>query len=90
MLFAWFLQVSKKYVSKEVSQEIHNKAEPFIKWLKEAEEEESSESEEESDEDVEIEYNDRPRVTSLKPTAVPAKKPTADEDGEDDVDIDAI
>lgn len=83
--------MSKKYVPKEVSQEIHNKAEPFIKWLKEAEEEDSSESEEESDEDVEIEYNDRPPVTSLKPTAVPvAKKPNADEDGEDDVDIDAI
>lgn len=45
------LQVSKKYVPKEVSQEIHDKAAPFVKWLKEADEE-SSESEEESDDDV--------------------------------------
>lgn len=34
-----------------MSQEIHDKAAPFIKWLKEADEE-SSESEEESDDDV--------------------------------------
>ena len=45
-------QVSKKYVSKELAKEIHGKAEPFIKWLKEAEEEsEGSEEEEEEDED---------------------------------------
>lgn len=37
--------MSKKYVSKAVSQEIHDKAEPFVKWLAEAEEEESSEDE---------------------------------------------
>ena len=41
------LQVSKKYVSKDVSQQIHDKAEPFITWLKEAEEEESDEEDEE-------------------------------------------
>ena len=29
------LQVSKKYVSKETAQKIHDKAAPFIKWLKE-------------------------------------------------------
>jgi translation initiation factor 5 len=41
------LQVSKKYVSKAVAQEIHEKAAPFIKWLAEAEEEESSEEDDE-------------------------------------------
>lgn len=39
--------MSKKYVSKSVAQEIHNKAEPFLKWLEEAEEEESSEEDDE-------------------------------------------
>lgn len=76
---------------KDVSQEIHNKAAPFVKWLKEADEEESSESEEESDADVEIEYNDRVQMTPLKPAATPqTKKPEGVEDDEDDVDIDAI
>ena len=41
--------MSKKYVSKEVAKEIHEKAAPIIKWLKEAEEE-SEESEEDEDE----------------------------------------
>lgn len=83
--------MSKKYVSKEISQEIHTKAAPFVKWLQEADTEES-ESEEESDEDVEIEYDDRAQVSPLKPkvTATMVKKPQAeDEDGEE-FDIDAI
>lgn len=82
--------MSKKYVSKEISQEIHDKAAPFVTWLKEAETEES-ESEEETDDDVEIEYNDRAQVVPLKPTSKPTNKKTEDvDDGEDDVDIDAI
>lgn len=48
----WESKVSKKNVSKDLSQEIHDKAAPFITWLKEAEEEES-ESEEEDD-DLEV------------------------------------
>lgn len=48
-------KVSKKYVSKELAKEIHAKAAPFVKWLKEAEEEsEGSEAEEEDDENVEV------------------------------------
>lgn len=82
--------MSKKYVSKEISQEIHNKAAPFVKWLQEADEE-SSESEEESDEDVEIEYDDRAGVTPLKPqvAVTTVKKPLEEEDG-DDLNIDDI
>lgn len=51
-------KVSKKYVSKELAKEIHAKAAPFVKWLKEAEEEsEGSEAEEEEDdENVEVIY----------------------------------
>ncbi|EFA01900.1 eukaryotic translation initiation factor 5 isoform X1 [Tribolium castaneum] len=89
-IIAWAEKVSKKYVSKEVSQEIHDKAAPFVKWLKEAETEES-ESEEESDDDVEIEYNDRAQVVPLKPTSTTNNKTErVEDDGEDDVDIDAI
>ena len=50
------LQVSKKYVSKELAKEIQTKAAPFVKWLKEAEEESggSEEEEVEDDENVEV------------------------------------
>ncbi|KAK7582326.1 hypothetical protein V9T40_013771 [Parthenolecanium corni] len=88
----WASKVSKKFVSRELNQEIHKAADPFVKWLKEAEEEEDSG---ESDEDdVEIEYNDRPNAVTLKLQPTPVK-PNANnsevkEDSEDDVDIDAI
>ena len=49
-LLDWSEKVSKKYVSKELSQEIHNRVKPFISWLREAEEETESESED----DVEV------------------------------------
>lgn len=49
-------KVSKKYVSKELAKEIHAKAAPFVKWLKEAEEEsEGSDAEEEEDDDENVE-----------------------------------
>lgn len=93
VLLDWGGKTSKKYVSKELSQEIHTKAEPFITWLREAEEEEESESEEEDD-DVEIEYDDRAKTSPLKERAkvVAAKKPEPkiEDDEGDDVDIDAI
>lgn len=76
-------------MSKEVSQEIHDKAAPFIKWLKEAETEES-ESEEESDDDVEIEYNDRAQVDLRKTINNKPEPKNNDDEGGDDVDIDAI
>lgn len=81
-----FLQVSKKYVSKETSSQIHEKAAPFIKWLQEAEEE-SSEEEEENGEDVEVVYaTDAGREKIL---AEEKKKVQEDED-DDDLDIDEI
>uniref|UniRef100_A0A8C8BVZ9 Eukaryotic translation initiation factor 5 n=1 Tax=Oncorhynchus tshawytscha TaxID=74940 RepID=A0A8C8BVZ9_ONCTS len=52
VILAWAEKVSKKYVSKELAKEIHAKAAPFVKWLKEAEEEsEGSGADEEEDED---------------------------------------
>jgi translation initiation factor 5 len=60
VILDWAVKVSKKYVSKEVAQKIHDKAAPFIKWLIEAEEDESDV------ENVEIEFNDRVQVNLLK------------------------
>lgn len=57
MLSLLFLQVSKKYVPKEVAKEIHAKAEPFVNWLKEAEEESEGSEEEEEDEEDNVEVN---------------------------------
>lgn len=52
VLLEWATKASKKYVSRELSQEIHKAAEPFVKWLREAEEEEDSTDE--SEDDVEV------------------------------------
>lgn len=52
VLLDWASKISKKYVSKELSQDIHNNANQFITWLREAEEEE--ESGEDSDDEVEV------------------------------------
>jgi translation initiation factor 5 len=75
---------SKKHVKKEVSKEIHEKAEPFIKWLKEAEEEDDSSEEEE---DVEVVYSHTEKVGIEKPKVEENGK---DEDEDDDFDIDDI
>jgi translation initiation factor 5 len=53
VLMEWGKKASKKYVSKELSEAILEKAKPFLTWLKEAEDETSSE-EESDDEDVEV------------------------------------
>jgi len=92
VLIDWSQKVSKKYVSKEVAQDIHDKAKPFIKWLQEAEEEETSDGDEDDDEEaVEVVYSDRHISTSIsveKELPKPVKKEIAAE--EDDLDIDAI
>ncbi|XP_055941320.1 eukaryotic translation initiation factor 5-like [Argiope bruennichi] len=93
VLIDWSQKVSKKYVSKEVAQEIHDKAKPFIKWLQEAEEEESSDGDEEEEEEVEVVYSDRHISTSIsveKETPKPAKPAAPVDNDDDDLDIDAI
>lgn len=54
LFFILLLQPSKKYVSKELAKDIRAKADPFIKWLKEAEEESSGDDEDEEDENIEV------------------------------------
>nr|CAG4650137.1 EOG090X05QT [Sida crystallina] len=103
VLLEWGSKPSRKYVSKELSADIHAKAQPFITWLKVAE----VESEDESDDsDVEIEYDDRARAATLKeqvaviPSNNKNQSKTIQEDDSDDdddehdkagdLDIDAI
>merc|ERR1712045_79631 len=92
VLFEWAKKISKKYVSKEIAQKIHDKAAPFIKWLKEAEEESDSED----SDGVELEFDERAHISKIKETSaepVDAATPQAEEkedDDEDDVDIDNI
>uniref|UniRef100_A0A674B4S2 Eukaryotic translation initiation factor 5 n=1 Tax=Salmo trutta TaxID=8032 RepID=A0A674B4S2_SALTR len=86
VILAWAEKVSKKYVSKELAKEIHAKAAPFVKWLKEAEEEsEGSGADEEEDDNVEVVYSSSAR--ELKVETVTPEKPAEEED---DLDIDAI
>ncbi|XP_016101949.1 eukaryotic translation initiation factor 5-like [Sinocyclocheilus grahami] len=87
VILAWAEKVSKKYVSKELAKEIHAKAEPFVKWLKEAEEESEGSEEEEDDEDdnVEVVYSSSARELKMETT-----KPEKSAHEEEDIDIDAI
>lgn len=86
VLLEWAGKSSKKYVSRELAQEIRDKATPFIKWLKEAEEEESDSEEEEDDDNVEVVYDDRSVPTARQPQ----KNAPVIHEEENDIDIDAI
>jgi len=93
VLLEWAKKVSKKNVSKDVAQKIHDKAAPFIQWLKEAEEE----SDEESEDDIDVNFDSRAHISKIKETSTePEKKEEAaaaakdEEEDDDDVDIDNI
>lgn len=88
VLLDWDKKVSKKYVDKKISTEIHEKAGPFINWLKEAEEDDS----EEDDEDhVEVVYSNFEKVGQQEvPKPAKAAPPQEEEDEDDDLDIDDI
>jgi len=85
VILEWGNKVSKKYVSKDVSQKIHDKAKPFLDWLKTADEESD---EEEEDEEVEVVYTHRSAAVVAKEDAQ-KNKPQEEED-DDDLDIDDI
>jgi len=84
VLMDWGLKVSKKYVKKDVAEQIHAKAKPFIDWLRTADEE----SDEDDDEGVEVVYTNRSEAAVLKEEA--RKNAPAPADDEDDLDIDDI
>ncbi|XP_071539585.1 eukaryotic translation initiation factor 5 [Panulirus ornatus] len=104
VLLDWGKKVSRKYVSKETASEIHAKAQPFLKWLQEAEEEETTEEEEE---DGDVEFDPRALSQTLKeqeaknsadtkPLVAEAPKIVApgeeeeEEEDESDLDIDNL
>ena len=62
VILEWGKKVSKKYVNKDLSEQIHKKADPFLKWLKEAEEESSDEDEDE----VELEFDEKAKISTIK------------------------
>jgi len=93
VLFEWAKKVSKKYVSKETAAKIHEKAQPFIKWLKEAEEE----SESDDEDDIELTFDEKAHISKIKEEKEPEKEETSEkskdeseEEEDDDVDIDNI
>lgn len=72
-------------MSKEISGQIHEKAAPFIKWLREAEEESS---EEEEDDDVDVVY-----ATAVEKEKIMAQQKLIEskaEEDDGDIDIDDI
>lgn len=80
-LFFWgYLQVSKKYVSKELAKEIHAKAAPFIKWLKEAEEESEGSDQDDGEEDENVEVMPSPCARSLARVGLNSCAATDDDD----------
>lgn len=92
----WGAKVSKKYVSKEFATKLHDKAQPFLTWLQEAEEE----SEEEEEEEVSFEAASKESEQGSSPAKeaksakeeAPAPTTSANDadDDDDDLDIDAI
>lgn len=73
IIMEWSQKESKKYVSKAMSRQIHEKVAPFIKWLKEAETEEDSSSEDGED---------------MASKSSNSKTPSLDiEDDEDDIEL---
>jgi len=100
VILDWGKKVSKKYVSKALSEKIHEKVKPFLTWLKEAEEDSSDE---ESDDGVQLEFDERVHASGIKEKKeepinngkVEEKKEEVttngnEEDDDDDLDIDDI
>eukprot|EP00842_Homolaphlyctis_polyrhiza_P002320 jgi/Hompol1/3089/HPOL_003119-RA len=48
---SWGEKASKKYVDKKINKELRNKAEPFLSWLREAEEEDDDDEDEDEDDE---------------------------------------
>merc|ERR1711915_342277 len=89
VLFEWAKKVSKKYVSKETAAKIHEKAQPFIKWLKEAEEESDEDDE---DDDIELTFDEKAHISKIKEEKEPVKEEVSEKskdesEDEDDDDV---
>lgn len=60
----WAAKASRKYASREVAAEVRRRAQPFLDWLKEADEEESSDDG--SEEDIEVGWCDMLTVLRMR------------------------
>jgi len=95
LILEWGQKPSKKYITKDESIKVLKEAEPFLKWLREAEEESEDDEDEEDDEII---YSTTEKVGEITiepvkpaPAAAPAVNGNGkhDED-DDDIDIDDI
>ena len=97
VILEWGEKKYKKTVGKELAEQIHSKAAPFLKWLKEADEEDSSE-EDEGDSDIDVVYDDRMigdkiqviDETTTTTTNTKSTNASLTKKEEDELDIDAI
>lgn len=102
VILEWGEKAYKKTVGKELAEEIHSKAAPFLKWLKEAEED-SSEEDDDAEDEVDVDFNDRVIATKIQAVDadVPSPKKALEKSNiiptsvaaaaqPDDIDIDAI
>jgi len=76
-IFEWAAKESKKYVSKEMSRKIREKAAPLVKWLKEADVDSSEDEEEEESEQEDEDKSDGSN----------RKESEEDEEEDDDIDL---
>lgn len=87
VILQWGEKVSKKYVAKDVAEQIHKKCKPFLEWLAEAEEEDS-------DEEEDLVFASNPEAVlaadaaAASPEAEEEKAVEEDDDELDDDDID--
>jgi translation initiation factor 5 len=89
VILEWGEKVYKKTVGKELAEKIHQKAAPFLKWLREAEEDDS----EEDEEDLNVVYDDRVRADKIqvqKEDSPPKAAAPIKGSNDEELDIDAI
>ncbi|KAK7103689.1 eukaryotic translation initiation factor 5-like [Littorina saxatilis] len=83
VILEWAKKISKKYVTKEIAQQMREKAKPFIDWLEQASEEEEDDDDEEEGEVV---YSTSGQVGE-QPIETPQQNGN---DDDDDINIDDI
>ena len=81
VILEWGKKVSKKYVSKELSERIHQKAEQFINWLRE-----------DSDGAINLEFDERAKISTIKEVEENknSKETSPASKDNDEIDIDDI
>eukprot|EP01147_Barroeca_monosierra_P002454 gene2454-5389_t len=65
VFYSWHKKVSKRYVPKELSQQIRDAAQPFIEWLQEAEEEDEDDEPSNAEDDLESSKSSSSQVVRI-------------------------